>query len=105
MPEVTLEEPGIESQNILMEIDVNCSLAVVPPERISPLLGPKIDHLAGSHCERIGEDRTEIGSEEGAGENEGQNGHVGVSPEDGDLIDEPIIAEEGSEGHEGVLDV
>jgi hypothetical protein len=105
VPEVTLEEPGIEAQNILMEPNVNCSLAVVSPERVSALPRPKVHHLPRSHCERIGEDRTQISPEKSTSENEGQNGHVGVSPEDGDLIDEPIVAEEGSEGTEGVLDV
>lgn len=82
VPEVTFEESRVEGEDVLMEPGVHCSLSVVSTEGVTALLWPEIHHLANSHCERIGEDSSQVSSKQGTGPDQRTDWHVGVSPED-----------------------
>lgn len=54
MPEVSLDKSRIEVENVLAEPDIHTSFSVVTSEVVNTvLLWPNVDHLTGSHSERI----------------------------------------------------
>jgi len=99
VPKVSLEETWVIVQDGLTEPNVNCGFTVVATKRIdSVLLGPNVNHLSSSHSEGIGEGCTQVNTETSAEKNDGQHRHVSNSPQDGEFVNEEVIAEESGEG-------
>ena len=82
MPEVSFEETWVETEDVLMEPGIDCSLSVVSTERVASLLWPQIHHLSNGHCEGVGKGSGEICSEECADADQRSDWHVGGSPKD-----------------------
>ena len=67
VPEVSLEESWVIVNDVLTEPYVDGRFPIGAAKGVhSSFLGPDVHHLSGSHCEGVGEGRSEIGTEGGA---------------------------------------
>ncbi len=106
VPEVAVEHtrPSDVPTGTIPQVD-HCFPVVAFPGVDSVLLGPHVDHVLGSEEEGVGEHAGQVAGETSAEVLDWHGGVVSGSPDDGQFVDQPVVAEEGSEGSQDVFDV
>lgn len=106
MPEVTVEQarPSDVPAGTIPQVDHRFPVVTFPGVD-SVLLGPYVDHVLGSEEEGVGEHAGQVAGETGAEVLDWHGGVVGGSPDDGEFVYQPVVAEESCEGSQDVLDV
>lgn len=104
VPEVAVEEPGEPDVPTVAVPESGDGFSVVAFPRVhSVLLGPQVDHVSGHVHEGVRKHCPEVARQAGAEHLHWHHGVVGGPPDDGEFVDEPVVAEEAREGQQGVL--
>ena len=98
MPEVATEETGETDVPAGSVPQCHSSLAIVSLPWVDILLGPDVHHVLDRVHEGVREDGAEVAGQSRAEELDRCRWVVADAPDDGELVDQPVVAVECREG-------